>query len=687
MLGASVLNGFELNGFTTPILLGSGTIISIRQQVVEPNAGTLISIEQSIGQSGGGTLISIEQLVIFEVIGVGTLISIEQEVATMQSGTLISIEQRIKNSAIATPDRIARTGWDVVLIVGGASLPCQTGMIVIQRNEGGASLMEITFLPEPGVQDVEGFAGKAVTLDIETNAGVFRAFTGIVDIGEVDLIGKSIKLNCTDRRTELINAQLGGIVNSIGYSSPIIFQTPKDVFENLSNRLTTVPFTVDFDAYGNFNLVNINPKAVADFTLTGNSPDGVFYRDPKVEYTSRARITNQVTISFQYRHPRLWQMERSWSWHTTASICDQLIRSYTFANRDLITKSVMGTSWPIHGNIAFVPVTPTGVYCGGVIWSTVHLNATTTNVLDSSNNQVFDTVTDTAGNTKQIPRTVTNITGGTDVGSLLADGASWRAAKRWVQTINENYTLIVRAPQSITQYGIIDTAAQYSGEDPVDTANWEDFEVFDNPFNKADNLEAQNYFVDSASNRGAINSGIVTALAIAKTTIQKSHRDTRVSVIRSLWPEIDLKHTVAVNATITNGGALSAKGKVYTIEHSLNIGTGEAFTRLVLALSRSTGTSTDTSLAVPAIPVDTSMPNHDPIVLGSHFGEDPNTEAARTWTGYVGNKIVGFFRSTYPIQFIVDTPAIPDAFRNERNMFAGAFYNVVIPNDTLTVTF
>lgn len=691
-LNARRLNLDAINAFSA-LQPAGGTLIAIEQEVVEPNEGTLIAIEQKVGHSASGTLIAIEQTVIFIAVADGNLILIEQEVVTTQAGTLIRIEQRVKNSAETIPSHLERTGWDIIFYVGGNSVTCPSGEVSIQRNEGGASLMDITFSPGvgSGIQNVEGYAGEPVTLDIETKDGVFRAFTGIVDIGEVDLIKKTITLHCTDRRSELINAQLGTIVNSIGYSSPIIFPTPKDTFANLNNRLTTIPFTVDFDPYGNFHIANINPKAIPDFTITGVPPDGVFYKDPKVEYTSRGRLTNKITVAFQYRFPRLWQMERLFSWHTSASICDVLLRGYTMAQRAMIQASVEGTGWPLHGDVSYIPITPSGFYCGS-IWSTVHLTGETTNVLDEDGNQIMDTVwvedPDTHFNVqKEVPRTEGRITGGTDIGILLADGASWRAAKRWVQTVTENYTMVVQAPQSIAQFGIIDAFAQYSGEDPSQTDGWENFQVWDNPYNKGISVEDQNYFVDTATNRGAINGGIVTALAIAQTTIAKSHRDTRVTVQRALWPQIDLKHTVLVDADITNGGGITAKGKVYTIEHRLDIGTGESVTQIVLALSRSEGSGSNSGLSVPFIPPDTTKPDFSPIILGNHFGIDPSTEAAKTWTGFVGNKFAPFFRSTYPAQFIVDAPRIDDAFRIERNTYGSGTYNVAIPNDVLVVEF
>lgn len=679
------LNRDVLNGFSTNVLIGSGLLISIEQSVGEVEEGLLISVEQTVGIVGGGSiadglLISIEQEVQLRIVGEGTLISIEQEVVKTGSGLLVTIEQTvIKNPAQADPipSHVQRTGWDITVMVGGAPIDCEHGIINIQRTEGGASLMNVTLIPALGIQDVESYAGKPITADLQTAEGIFRVYTGLVDIPEVDIINKKITLHCTDRRSELINTQLASVVSTIGYYSSVIFGTPKDTFEELTSRLTTVPQTVDFDAFGNYNLVNLAAKTIPDYTLLGSQ---VYYRDPKVEYTSRGRITNKITISFEYRFDRLWHLQRSWSWVSpiAANICLALQNGYTFAQRSMVLAAITGLSWPLIGDVSFRPIQPSGWYCGGMGFLTYHFDAdggAMVPELDADGNPVLDA----DGNPSMVATGVF-----VDVGSLLTNGASWTATKRWAQTITENYSLIVQAPQSQAQYGVVESFNNYSNEDGTDVTAWErDYKAYDNPYNKTE----PTYFIDSDLKRNVSNAAISTALNIAKTTILNSHRDIRVTIYRSLWPQIDLKHTVEIDASITNGGGLKARGKVYNIVHTLDVGTGEAVTMVILALSRSQGTQIDSALSIPIKPTNVEMPDSTEIVLGNHYGEDPAQAGSENWNGRVGNRINVFFRTTYPEQFIVDTPEIESAFRDERVITGSASYSISIPSDLLEVIF
>lgn len=659
---------------------GEGELIAIEQEVADVNAGELIAIEQTIVIMSDGLeqLMAIEQTVELYSIGSGQLIAIEQTVQALSVGELIKIEQRVQSPSELLG--LDRRGWEAFVTLDGLAIECLHANIRVTRSENGASLMELTTIPQPGLQDIDSLAGKNIICDIQTVDGLFRIFTGKVDVPQVDLIEKKITLSCTDNRVELINSTMAGVVSTIGYWSSVIFQPPKNVAEELEQRLSTVPIAVDFDAYGNYSITSKQAKSIADFVLTGIPPDGVYYRDPSVEYTSRANITNRVSIDFQYRFARLHHMQKHFSWRSPIAdnFCLFLQQGYTHASRTMIEQAALTAGWPVRGNISYTPIHPSGWYCGGIGWSTASTQGTTVPVLDSAGNPLIDA----SGN----PVTETRITRYTDYGPTFADGAEWDATTRWVQTVVENYTLIVSAPQSIAQYGVVNAYSQYASEDTTDTASWEDYQTYNNPYNQITN----NYFIDTATSRSDLNTAIITAINIAKTMILNLHRDTRVNVSRFIWPQLDLRHTVEINATITNGGALRARGKVFSIIHNLNTSTGEGVTNIALALSRAQGTQVDSGISVPGIATDTVDYGPSTIVLGNHYGEDPAGHPE--WHGRIGNKVVPNpplfpIMTTFAEQFIVDTGDIPDALRLDKDKATSANYNVSIPNDLLEITF
>ncbi len=681
-LNTGALNSNALNAPESGVyIVGEGQLISFEQILETVGSGLIISIESSTGPFASGQLISFEQIVREYMTGEGSLIEFEQDVNVTLSGQIIGFEQRTFNDV---PDRISRCGWNATLTINGNSVPLDQigGDVDISRAEGQASLMTVTLIPSSGFQNLTYFLGKSIKLDVHTVDGTFRVYTGVIDIPEVDITNKKITLRCTDKRTEQINAQLGNVVKNIGYFSPLIFQDVRDVADELEKRLSTIPQTVDFDPFGNYTLTSLFAKNTADFVLNDNE---VYYRDPSVQIASRGRIINKVSIGFQYRYERLHHVRRDWTWQSPISTDVMLLlrNGYSMTFRSMVQGAIDSAGWPIQGEVTYTPIWPSGWY-GGIAWSTVRLSGSTSGVTDSSGNPVLDS----GGNQVM----TTRITGGTDYGPIYCMGASWSATTRFTQTITETRTFTVTAPQSIAQFGNIDTTESYSTEDSFDSSVWEKYDVYSDL-----GLGETNYSILQDANRNQTNAAIVTVLNKAKTSILKSHRDSRASISKFLWPQIDLKHTVELDTT-----TLQAKGKVVNINHKLNVSSGEAVTSVSIALFQSTGSASNSALIAPSAIVDSVTYPDGLITLGNHFGQDPTQPDAANWTGMVGNIALSgvrtagssddvtatiITRSGFSEQFIVNTPAIPDNIRNAKSLYASHSYTVSIPNDDLIVIF
>ncbi len=258
-------------------------------------------------------------------------------------------------------------------------------------------------------------------------------------------------------------------------------------------------------------------------------------------------------------------------------------------------------------------------------------------------------------------------------------GATWVGTTRFAQTVTDTYTMGVIAPQSVSQYGEITQNETYSLANQLDSSIWENYTAYNDTGNGN-----SSYYIDQNISQLELYRAIITGMNKAKTSILASHRDTKVQIEKSIFPQVDLKHTVYINTT-----PVVAKGKVYSIVHSMDVSTGDAATAMSISLFKSQGSSTDQSFVIPTFPADNVSPGSGTVILGNHFGEDPTVQAAQTWTGMIGNRYPasGGARTTYQEAFVVQTPPIPDALRQEYTRFTGATYSITIPNDTLTVTF
>lgn len=638
--------------------------------------GRLITINQLVGIEASGNLIPIEQNVVFEAKGEGNLVEIEQDIGTEASGKLITIEQDVRVFATPLGEPIPwldRMGWDATLVVDGQRIPSDriTGSISISRTESSTALMTVSYFAEKAIQDVSLLIGKTVTLDIQKPEGNFRVYTGLVDDPEVDLIEGIITLQCTDRRKERINSQIGGQLQQIGVYSEILFgEKPLEAFDELEDRLSTTPQAVDFDAYGNIKITPWAAKGSPDFTFTAAD---VKYDDnePTVEFTSRGSVTNKVDIKFQFRFERFHHWERSFKWESTVKDKISLVlkEGYKYTRRDLVQNAIESAGWPVKGSVSFDPIPASGWY-GDFAWSTATLQGKT-NVKTDSNGI---TLQDQFGKA----RTETRITRSTDFSTILCAGASWTASTRWAQTITDTYSLTLTAPQSISQYGEVQSSNSYAQEAETDGASWENYDVYQSTPGKIGT-----FFLDEDGERDSAKNAVSVALQRAKVEILGSHRDTRVKFSTQVFPQVDLSNTVQISTP-----RVTAKGKVFKIEHFLDIRTGDDRTEITIVLSKSTGSATDSDLISPEAPTDVSTLPQQEIILDNHWGEDPATTAgSEKWTGLIANIQSFNLTTNFSEQFIVEVPEVPDSERVAKEREQVSSYTMSIPDDLLIIDF
>lgn len=683
MPNLSSINSIALNAPTGFSATGSGNIIAIEQTVGVIGSGNLVGVEQTIGLVESGNLVSFEQDVQLRATGSGALIDIEQTLRSIASGNLIALQQYVFNTPeeVETPapgpvpepapSWFVRNGWDAIIQIGGVIIDNSKihGAIEVERKEGAAALANITLIPDTGVQDVLAYSGKPITIDARTSSGVRRIFTGIVDIPDVKLIEKKIVLRCSDRREEKINSDHAAIVNTIGYYSSDIFNSlDDDVTSQLKDRLSTVPKAFDFDAYGYPRVTNLLAKSSADYELT--DPE-VFRKEPTVSFLSRARITNSVNVEYKYRYTRLYHWTRNFSWTSPIAnnFCLFAQSGYQLTPKRMIVQAATAAGWPLNGTISFTDTPGSGWICGGIGWLAASTYGYFSQVTDENGN----TVSDASGSPVY---SLNNVAAQTNLTTLFATAATWSAGTRWSQIVEEKFTLNVKSPQSIAQYGTIEGYVGSDYETPAETDEWEDYSSYD-----SQGLGA-NFRTDLDTGRNNFNYVQAILISQAKTMIIKSHRDTRVTFHRTLWPEVELHNTVRINT-----GPIVATGKVLSIKHSLDILTGADETTVTLALCKAQGSASTNVPSILPKPTDVAFsPDTSTIYLQSHYGQDP--DAHPEWTGYAGNINTGQLQTFYSPRFIVDTPPVPDEYRSLRTINGGGgSYDLELQDDELVITF
>jgi len=678
----------ENDGIVGNGIIGEELVGGPAAQGIPIGSGPFPNIAQKVGDIGSGTLVSVEQTVVLRVTGLGSFVTIEQSVETVGSGSFIPIEQQVVDATLTA--RVDNAGWDGILKIGSQRIPKSqiTGLIQVIRTEGDSAILDVTLRTGIGAQDLSVYEGKAVTLDIEEPGSLTRIYTGIVDLITIDINRETLTLECSNRREELVNAQFITKKNSIGFYSSFIFNDPKDVNEEVLQRLQTIPSSLDFDAKNQSHITAWLPKSTANFTL--DDPD-VYLNKPQVIPTHRGRITNQINIDFEYRYDRNYHWQRRWQWESPINdtACNLLVEGYTRFSRQNIQSSIDSAGWPLNGTVTFTSLADGWYTCGDL--KMVFTNQSTQEAVFQTFDADGNEVTDSNGNPIASNRQRSQTTDGgatitysnatrtvTDLSGVFAETASWFGTTRWAQTISEKFTTTVKAPQSISQYGTVAKDEAHGVESPFTSGEWEDYVAFGTA--EKPSGSGTTYFIDRDTNVSEFNTAWTTVLNKAKTTILGSHRENRVLFSRSLWTPIDLRHTVELTTD-----PIACKGKVFRIEHTLDVLTSEAITKVTLALSRGQGSQSDDTLSLPSRVSDSPTIPTTTIRLDNHFGQDPDP----SFSGAIGNRKIGVRGSVtqFPTAFVVDTPDVPAELRDTRTLSGTESFNVEIPNDSLTVTF
>ena len=768
------LNGFTLNS----IALNSSTPVA---NVLYTGAGSLCAVAQQVVVSGIGNVCVLVQDVTFLITGYGSLCAIVQTVQTQQQHQLVAIAQVVQSQQFLT--WLQRNGWYAQIVIAGQLIPDNqvTGNISVTHQEGEASIASFTLWPGVGQQLLDNYEAIPVQIYVTTrNIGQTLVFGGQITKPSANILTRKTTYECSTVRQNQINnsVSLTNALSSIGYWTTEVFGNINHVLYNgvykeLENRLTTVPYTVDFDPYGNWHYTPLLAKSSYDVMFVDDQVYRENNRDPEIIKSIWSRMTNYITIHAKYDFQRAYQRELGFQWIApfANNTCDFLEKGYTVTPRSLIEQAVKSAGWPVtKQGISYTPVLASGFYnCGSgqiVGYTTSTDSFQNVPATDALGNQQTAMVNGVSTNLYQ-----SVLTSSTDYANLLCFGASWSAATRFTQNIQEFYTMVVYASQSTTYYGQQQKFDNVSVTSAFNAAQWEKFKDYKPfpigalglpEFNYNTNSNGIDTYADIDTYLPDFTASQTLALNRAATDIIKAHRDNKVIFNTFLHPELSTIQTVYLNCT-----RIQAKGKVFNIAHTMNIETGEANTKTELVLSRALGSASADVLYPPArfeyIPPATTPvweaytayevgqtvqppglngywysctvlgisgsgpgwiipPTHGVgdiftdgtvtwklaglvtldvgnVTLGSHYGvqQPPSTGTLvqPTWNGMVGNKYItkvtgadltNTAKTTYPVQFIVDTPAIGETVRHNQVAVAPtAYYNVALQNDLLTV--
>jgi hypothetical protein len=654
------------------------------------------------------------------------------------SGSSVSESIVFKLYNISSSYTLTSAIWQPVCYLGDSLTNVSAYLvkeITIEIEEDASSIANFVISPPSGAIDPLVYVGKPVELwwSLYTTLGSLsftrRRFKGKVADVKWDPDTKAIyftadtqlpaKFNAMDR--DKINELIGGIWSDQVWSD----EDDKSGWTYAQEVLSTTEKCVWTDENGNLRVSNLianrsNPNdirsaIVPHFTF---DDDARFHETLSLEYAQRSEMTNEARIqmSFSFQRKRHRAINFRWSnWH---DLCTFYWNPYQLCQRSMVESAATSGTWVAITPIKYEEIWPAGAYdcvppggcsagaigCGWVVWNMTTVSGWV-NGEPTTTNTVTGEVTTNEGFAYDAAVDA----------SSLCKGASWRAAARWLQDVEENYELLVRAPDSIDAIGVVATTEEYSIANDADNSDWPNSIV---PYDSSvptgmSSLGSGDLYIDADSDtstgavvtRESFNLAQEVVLAAAKGDIIRAHRLNTVSFKTAYNPSIDLSHTAKVDTPY-----LVCSGKVKAIKDIWSIDTGEASTEIYIAISRHNGSGlvdeTDSLSSVtkpePSEEEEIFRAQSLDTHIGGRLSSTVYDETAQDeWQGFLTNYLESkippdysanhvdnpeLAKRMYPYQFVVRGPSIDESHTTSVVATVTSTYDVAIPEDDLTLT-
>lgn len=525
-----------------------------------------------------GQRLAAHRLVLSQAVAMRVLPELElsQEVLAAKSGKALPFAHSWRKQRWSLRVQIGRNPVNLCSLFETAT---------IQGGENEATVCSLVLKPfsERDVEiDLYQYSNLDLTIDADFEGGqTVRVFTGLIDsLSADDLIsGQKMTITATDARERKLNQQPRSWVQNIGYFSDLVFKKPEEYetqSDEVADRLSTVAASVEWFEGRPF-ITPLRPNHVADFVMT--DCDVFNSSPPRLGLTSSERHVNVAELTLQIQSHIAYQREMNFHFDSGYTICDYFTHGRP-PSVDAIRQAATGAGWVITDFKTEKMKSNQWARCQYMSQENYWAGSKDEYINEAGRRQVDN------------------------YEEAHAQQAWWKAAKRWMQPVEEKYTIRLQNTGSIRRFG--EQKRQYTlslsndlerlkddanAKEILDWENWTQYEKPSKDFQQIQNGYARWLNRIEAGTDGAIQ----CMMAQMAVDILKSHRDT-CTIETRFAPEIDLRHTVKVNMK-----RLQVHAKVSAFTHTIDFAAATGRSEFELAYFAN-GSGSDQGFAVPRLP-------------------------------------------------------------------------------------
>jgi hypothetical protein len=529
-------------------VLGGAVLATDDASVADNTPVLLLGLAQSVeSREETGVLLALSQSVISErelEIGLPLAQTVNYEVDAMLLGLAQTVTGAISFAPMHGSQSIGLNQEDYairVYINGDEIDPCKLmRSCEITYTEEESAKATLYLKEECGQVDMYLYYNQPITIYAQTSKHIYPLFSGIVDTPDIDFMKYTRVLTANNDRSNAIEKLGKDVVRKIGYWCESVFGDVANydtLNAELTDRLSTIPASFDFDARGQALLTSWQPKAKPDWVLTSCD---CYNKQISFKLGGATSLVNQVEIEVHHQYDRLFHRENYFSYvycgfQTDIDYVLNVSHEGPPPKYDDVFSAANGSGWLV-GNFRTKGTPPSGWY------GTIYFDAADyeyqyepTGDKDANGNPIVNVV--------QVAKT-------TAKGDLYAMRASWTAMRRWKQAVDEKYPLVISNTPSIQLHGVKKERLSYTIKQDAEKSklakNWGNEKKYFHPTGEKQSngdytINLDNVIPDEYAR------AMEVIYQIAYTKILESHRHNELALSIKFTPQISLDNTVYVD--------------------------------------------------------------------------------------------------------------------------------------------
>ena len=649
----------------------------VRQNVFSTET-VVVNVQQDITELTYSASVSVEA----EVTAVATIrLGLHQSIYGTSSGVETTPAGTVIPAGLTNPVS-SSSFWTARVLLDGDDVSANlTGTLSVDNEEDAAAVCQFTLKPTLGLVDLTKWVGASVRVffvktDKDKNTLTeFLLFNGFVDVPTYDPQSRLTTFTCTDDLQKAFEAstleQIDAVVG--GFWSADVFNEDADKWTYAQDRLSTIPYTMNYDVNRVIVKTPWAAKATPDFTVNAAV---VFDESLSVELGNSRGMVNQVDIAFDYQYDTFKEVSKSYYWTMRPGVAQaSTVYGITPVTNQMVLDAAESDDWVLNDAPHFQPWPPSGWYDGVAV-----VNADRNLVVGSSfrlSRRFSQYINEVTTHRLKAPKSIASL------GKLL---------------VTEEYNLVAEYSEEVGEFGgTVPKYGSYEAElntffadeitdnEPVNpsyvgTVNVPfSFSEYKNTYDSTlvNGVKVYDFSASITLNdRDTLNATVEVVQNLHKSVILKSHRGNSVGFTSLIEPTLTREHTVRVDTP-----NVVAQGKVRQVTHTLDINAGSALSQVTLGVSRSTAvgiTDVETPLdnVIPE-PVEEEVVTdaYAPMFLGNWIEADQYAVKS-------GSGMEAFYSET---RFLVPTPGVDQESLDEVTLTSEKEFIIDIPDEELTL--